>query len=312
MIPFVQLDDGFIGIAGQMRSRSGMMGSFLSLDGEIVRMAHLDSVFSVISGDPPAVFVGLELEPKRAPLRAVANKGASFPTLPPGTMSGFPVAYQRISKHRELTPSHEAVFLSIAFAISTVQTPIAIAEESYSCFSEIFFQEKGLPPSEKFVSCFKGLQNSKSEMFQEAWEYAHHLRMSMSHGRLQDQYLRRWLALDGPPLPKGLGLAKLSFVLALLGQDCVCLDARLLGVLFDDPGAKRRWEKQIEKKKGRITERALAAYEELEMLFLLDNPYYNPQDPLGRARCQWMSWEAVGGRAATHGVWLNVMEKTDA
>ena len=56
-----------------------------------------------------------------------------------------------------------------------------------------------------------------------------------------------------------------------------------------------------------VTELGLKRYEQVENSFLARNPFYDPSDPIGRARAQWMSWESVGGKAATHSVWLNVV-----
>jgi hypothetical protein len=58
---------------------------------------------------------------------------------------------------------------------------------------------------------------------------------------------------------------------------------------------------------SRVSDLSLRRYEKVEESFLSGNPFYRAGDPVGRARAQWMSWESVGGKAATHSVWLKVV-----
>jgi hypothetical protein len=108
-------------------------------------------------------------------------------------------------------------------------------------------------------------------------------------------------------LPVGLGVTKMSFTLALLGQDCVCLDARLLVRMFGSRDKATDVESGWGKSGSHVSELSLTRYEKVEDAFLKGNPMYDAKDPIGRARCQWMSWESVGGQAAKHSVWLSVV-----
>jgi len=225
--------------------------------------------------------------------------------LPPGVLSGFPTAARTLRKHRADLPSVDTITISGIFALSTVRTSIAEAEKSFSCFGDLYRAEgRSMPSIQDLVRCFRGLQNTKAAMFAGMRDYAPVIRQVMAMG-YQDRELRSVLALDSD-LPVGLGLAKLSFTLALLGQDTICLDGRLLGALFKSTDRKD-FERATGKRKGRVPEKALLTYEAAEDAFLEGNRFYDPRDPLGRARAQWQSWESVGKRGAEHGVWLDLL-----
>ena len=63
-------------------------------------------------------------------------------------------------------------------------------------------------------------------MFSEVAAYAPVIQQAIKSG-LRHRDLRRHLVRE-TDLPTGLGVTKVSFTLALLGHDCVCLDGRLL------------------------------------------------------------------------------------
>jgi hypothetical protein len=280
--------------------------------------SHIDAVVSI---DPAAVYFGVQAEWDQETAfnedilgveRAVANrarylaKGGKFPPLPPDMLSGFPIAEPYLRRHRMKPPTIDAIRVSGLFAVSTVRTRIEQAETQFDCFGQLYrAQGRQMPDLVKLRDCFVGLQNSKTAVFAAVAAYAATIHEALKSG-LRDRALRRHLALEAPP-PDGLGLAKLSFTLALLGQDTICLDARLLGRMFPRASDRMHFEKQISKREGRITEKALATYEAAEDAFLEGNRFYNPKDPIGRARAQWMSWEGVGQKGATHRVWLNLL-----
>lgn len=274
--------------------------------------AHIEVVASI---DPAAVYFGVQTRWDTANVldeRAVANrarykpKGDRFPLLPEGALSGFPVAEPHLRRHRMRPPTIDAIRVSGLFAVSTVRTRIELAETQFDCFGQLYrAQGRQMPDLRKLRDCFVGLQNSKTAVFAAVAAYAPTIHAAIRDG-LRDRALRRHLALSAPP-PDGLGLAKLSFTLALLGQDTICLDARLLGRMFPRATDRVHFEKQISKREGRITEKALATYEAAEDAFLEGNRFYDPKDPIGRARAQWMSWEGVGQKGATHRVWLNLL-----
>jgi hypothetical protein len=86
-------------------------------------------------------------------------------------------------------------------------------------------------------------------------------------------------------------LSKLSFTLALLGQD-TCLPRCALGVMFPRTVDRAHFERLTKKRSGRISEKALAAYEAAEDAFL--------SGLRGGG-------ESVGGKGAEHRVWLNLL-----
>lgn len=274
-------------------------------------------ITSVISTDPACVFYGARAAwSEMVHGRAAANrakkrlpkfvaKGHDFPVLPDGVLSGFPVAARTIRKLRGEVPSVDTITVSALFAVSTVRTSIEQAEMSYDCFGKLYnARSRTMPPVADLRQCFRGLQNTKSRMFSGVAGYASEIRQAIVAG-YQDRELRSVLALD-TDLPDGLGLAKLSFTLALLGHDTICLDGRLLGTMFSR-AQRTAFEGAIGKERGRISTRALQTYEAAEDAFLSGNPHFDPNDPIGRARAQWTSWEAVGGKGASHSVWLKML-----
>jgi hypothetical protein len=282
---------------------------------------ELADVLGAVSADPAAVYWGLALQwaevahrqaaeavqrwpaaeaARRAP--AYAARGHLFdPVL---DMTGFPE--DTLLRHRTSVPSLDTIRLSGLFAVSTVRTSIEQAEKSFNCFVALY-EERGraLPDIEDIRRCFRGLQNSKSRMFHEVAAYAPVIREGILRG-LQDRELRRWLVRE-TDLPVGLGVTKMSFTLALLGHDCVCLDARLLGRMFGSREKATEVESGWGKTGAHVSELSLRRYEKVEEAFLRGNPFYRTDDPIGRARAQWMSWESVGGQAAKHSVWLRVV-----
>jgi hypothetical protein len=323
-LPFVVLRNAptiSIVLAGLTQDKTHHLDVLTGFDPIRIELVEFSpsNVEAVVSIDPAAIYFGIDAEwgetlprTETAVEVAAANrkryqpKGGRFPLLPEGSISGFPIAEPYLRRHRMRPPSVDAIRVSGLFAVSTVRTRIEQAEEQFNCFGELY-KAKGreMPDLNKLRDCFIGLQNSKTAVFAAVANYASTIQDAMRRG-LRDRALRRELALSAPP-PEGLGLAKLSFTLALLGQDTICLDARLLGVMFPRQTDRVHFEKQISKRDGRISEKALATYEAAEDAFLEGNRYYNRKDPIGRARAQWMSWEGVGQKGASHRVWLNLL-----
>ena len=265
------------------------------------------------------------------PLGLVGGRGARFEPLPEGVASGFPRARQEIERYRAEVPTTRVIILSMAFALSTVRTNIASAERAFACYGERYHTTQGPPSYDDILDCFtlygQGLAPSKTETLRGIAPYGETIESAMLLG-LRDRDLRRHLA-TATDLPPGLSLAKLSFTLALLGQNVICLDARLLGTMFDaeEQETFNRRTKKADKgpSRGRLRQDAVDAYEEAEDLFLDGNRYYDPSDPLGQARAQWMSWESVGEKSKTgtlhrrgmrwqvvpaeHAVWIDVVSQ---
>lgn len=247
------------------------------------------------------------------PLGLVGARGVRFEALPEGVLSGFPIARPQIERHRREVPSESVITLSMAFALATVQTDIGRAEKAFACYGERYLSAGTTPTGPQILDCFvqagTGLEPTKTGILLGLKGYGAVVESAMLIG-LRDRALRRHLASEAT-MPRGLSLAKLSFTLALLGHDCICLDARLLGRIFTktERGAFERATRKSESGAyaGRLRPAAVDVYEEAEDAFLAGNPYYKPDDPLGRARAQWMSWESVGGEGATHATWLDVI-----
>jgi hypothetical protein len=311
-LPFVVARDAhddlplFVGLEG-----NDLVG--ISVPGGESFTLDAQEVIAVVSADPAAVFWGLNLEwyqahqrraaeaPRRAP--SYAPRGSRFNPLDL-PMTGFPS--ETLLRHRMMVPSVDTIRLSSLFAVSTVRTSIEEAERSFNCFVELYrARGRELPDVADIRNCFRGLQNTKSRMFHEVAEYAPVIQDAVSAG-LRDRELRRFLVRE-TDLPVGLGVAKASFTLALLGHDCVCLDARLLNRMFGSPKGALEIESGWGKTGRRVSELSLRRYEKVEDAFLAKNPFYDAGSPIGRARAQWMSWESVGRQAATHSVWLNVV-----
>jgi len=322
ILPFAVIDaDGYEPIVLLGSDENGLVG--LEYPSADLYALEPEDILAVVSIDPSAVFYGLRVARSEfvAPERMVANparrrlprfvtRGEAFPLLPEGELSGFPTAARTMRKHREQVPSLDTIRVSALFAVSTIRTSIEQAELAFECFGG-FYRKHGrqMPTVQEIKTCFRGLQNSKARMFSEVADYASVIRQVLETG-YQDREARSVLALD-TNLPVGLGLTKLSFTLALLGHDCICLDGRLLGVLFPRKIDRVKFEDVIGKERGRVSERALLAYEKAEDTFLAGNPHYDPNDPLGRARAQWTSWEAVGGKGAEHRVWLDLLPEEE-
>lgn len=309
MLPFVLVKDRFdlVPVLAGRDDSGGMIGVIMGR-GELVTFEPSD-VVSAISHDPAAVYSGIELQ-QTARLRLAAEavrrvpryqpRGQLFQPLPSGELSGFPS--EQLLRHRNMTPSAETIRLSAIFAGSTIMVGIEQAEKGYACLVETFKKRgRQFAPVDEILSCIQplGLVEMRSALYEGSERWAPQVQEAIKSG-LKDRALRKHLLLETSP-PRGLSLAKVSFVLALLGHDCICLDARLMNRMF---GAKAH---KIEQGWKSASELAIKRYEAVEDAFLKGNRYYDTSDPVGRARAQWMSWESVGGQGAKHSVWLDVV-----
>jgi hypothetical protein len=256
---------------------------------------------------------------RKAPPR-YKPRGELFQPFPNGMVSGYPLARPVLEKFRAEVPHEDAIRYSMLFAVSTIRVRIEAAEASFDCFVKLYEarkrmqlkpREKVFPPISQITKCFSALRNAKARQFHHVSDYAPVFHKAMVETGLRDRALRRYLAQQ-TDLPEGLGLAKLSFTLLLLGQDCMCMDTRILTRMFGSWEAAEQvqsgWGKTP---KGRISDLGLARYEAVEDSFITGNMFYDPTDPIGRARAQWISWEPLGEppRPSEHGVWLKVAER---
>jgi hypothetical protein len=301
------------------RDAEGLVGLDATGGYEGVRLYSFEpeDVASAVSVDPAAARFGIELvwsereERRAAEVPAAVRKSPGYlfgpieSSDPFGTpvVTGFGEVRSQLLKHRAEVPSVETVRLSTVFAGSTIRTGIETAERAFACIVELFVARgRKFPSIGEIDGCIRrlGLYESRRRMYEESAAWAPAVVDAIAKGA-RDRALRKELYL-GTELPTGISLAKLSFILALLGQDTVCLDARILDRMF---GAG--WEKRS-KGWAAKSELALKRYEQTEDAFLRGNPFYRPGDPIGRARAQWQSWESVGGAPATHSVWLRVIQ----
>jgi hypothetical protein len=286
-------------------------GRFLALDP--------GDVGTIMDTDPAAVYFGVQLawalaapmplaaEAVVIPMRAeLGRKFEPLLTTDPFSVpvSGFDEVRAQLLRHRAEVPSVETIRLTAIFAGLTVGVGIAQAEKGFRCLVDLFQHTKGEPPIEKVRDCIwsLGYHRIRERLYSEAPRWAPVCQEAIRNG-LKDRELREHLFLH-TDLPAGLSLAKLSFVLALLGHNLVCLDVRILDRMFG-PGMASRYSGMWDTK----TQLSLARYERTEDAFLRGNPFYRPNDPVGRARAQWMSWESAGApaRVETHATWLNVV-----
>lgn len=268
--------------------------------------------------DAVKALIDQDLEPRLAAPKKRAGRfqprGQLFAPLPAGMVSGYPIARPTLQAFRQTVPSEDVVRLSALFAVSTIRVRIEAAEESFECFAERYESARGrasFPSIEQIRACFGTLKNTKARQFSEVSAYAPVIHSALRQG-MRDRQLRHHLAVQ-TDLPVGLGLAKLSFTLLLLGQDIMCLDTRILSRMFGSVQKAEDVEKGWEKRGKRVSELGLARYEAVEESFLSGNRFYDPRDPIGRARAQWMSWEPLGHPPvpATHSVWLKVVTQIE-
>jgi hypothetical protein len=140
-----------------------------------------------------------------------------------------------------------------------------------------------------------GLGLDKAGPLRGFYEYRHTMLAAMQESGLHDDALRRHLALVVGNLPSGLALTKLSFILALVGNDTGCLDARILEWVFDAEDSKA-FSSQVGGKAtgGRAGPTAYARYRHWEKDILENCAFYDPKAPLPLAQAQWALWESLG------------------
>jgi hypothetical protein len=265
-----------------------------------------------VNADPAAVFFGADgafqkgAQRFAADVRRLRPLGYRFRPMPAGVVSGYPMVRSTLEKHRRELPSVETIRLSAVFAGSSIMVGIEQAERSFACMTALFRRAGGFVPLEEIKHCIVslGLHKIRQRLYVESEAWAHEVRAALEKG-LRDRELRRHLLFE-TKRPATIGLAKTSFTLALLGQDTICLDTRILTRLFP------KKHNEIEKSFAKVGPTSLSRYESVEDAFLKGNPHYNASDPIGRARAQWMSWESVGGKGATHSTWLSVVRGSGA
>lgn len=281
------------------------------------RVESLDAsdVMAVGTGDPAAVSFAPELDVQRE-LPMAANKVVRLPTrrkrpvVPTSFVTGYErFAAPRAAYWREHGVGTQPLLAAGVFSLSSIQVPIVTTLKLFSMLTPHVIDDE-LPTLDQLQRIVKragaGL-HSKSRG-RPRW-YAEYERYRFALSQMIDIGLRdddlRYAASVETPLPLGLGLAKLSFTLALVGNDCGCLDARIIGWAFTKPTAKRFADIMSRKRAdGSVSPSTYGYYVRAEKRILVrDSPFFDPESPVGIARSQWMLWESLGAdtdRTHTH------------
>lgn len=190
------------------------------------------------------------------------------------------------------------------FSLASIQTSIERALMLFQGLMPYVIEDR-LPSQAKLAKVVAasgaGLHESRPLWFREycAWRGE----IQGARDEAIDDGLRRILCLD-VGLPRGLGLAKLSFTLALVGMNLGCLDARIVSYAFTKHTAQKFLGRVNRKKDdGTFTAATYAVYRKAELDILTKTPFYNERDPVALSRSQWMLWESLGpeeSRTHTH------------
>jgi len=238
------------------------------------------------------------------------------PSLIGEAISGYPIAWERVRAWREgAALDWRTVALVGVFCLTTVQRPIETAEQAYRSFGPVLLAalEHGVMPTEGEVERLVrsahvgGLEKTLARNVVAMLHYAPWLAERLQGSRDYTRGFRNRIALDR--IPNGLSLAKLSFLVSILGRDAACIDARLYDSFFKgDREAIRRALKGVEKSKGRISELKLKRYKNLEDR-LKRTRFWDSQWPMPYAQAQWRMWESLGEEPAEHdSLWSVVPE----
>jgi hypothetical protein len=217
-----------------------------------------------------------------------------------GVVTGY-TAYANESAlfWRQHGANAQTILTAGVFALASVQTPIDRTLQLTAMLMPYLVEGK-LPARRRLRTiCEKagvGLQNSRPDWFQAFEKYVDDI--EARSGDLLDDDFRKDLC-ENTVLPKGLSITKLSFVLALIGNNCGCLDARILNWAYGDDSSKVA--KDIASKtRGHVSPARYQKYRDAEVSILSQTPYFNPEDPVGLARAQWMLWEQLGEGGAEY------------
>jgi len=274
-------------------------------------------------------------------------EGEAFP-------SGYPHAWKIIRRWREgVAPDWRTVALSAIFARFSIQRPIEEAEELFRAFGPTIRDAmlRGTLPTEAQLLRFKGIKGTRAtrqltsgkRRGEYSWddipailsifEWAPWVAEQAATSKDYSRDFRNLIASEWAP--RGLGIAKISFTMMLMGRDAACMDTRMQRYFFGEYeaeessfsfGALEDEETEIghspervqfEKKTSRrrtgkeargVTEKAIATYAALEDK-LEETPYFDPDWAMPYAKAQWMLWETLGRTATTasHGALWDVI-----
>lgn len=271
---------------------------------DVVALATTDPAGASFAGRPTYV----------SAVRAAANKKViQFPRrrereeAPRGFVTGY-TEYARPAAlfWREHAVGPQPLLAAGVFALSSIQTPIASALRLFVALTP-YVIDNHLPSIKRLTNLVErsgaGLdspQTGRPRWYLEYEAFRHAIVMWIENGERDDE-LRYQLAVERP-LPLGLGLAKLSFTLALVGQNLGCLDARIIKWAFTDKtGAAFTRRVTRKRPNGSVSPEVYADYRSAELRILTETPFFDEDDPVGLARSQWMLWESLGPvEARTH------------
>ena len=324
-----------------------------------------DDCFGVISTEAGCVLGGVRpaLIPSLVstqlltePERLVANEAQVIMLRPKHTdgdefPSGYPHAWETIRHWREgVAPDWRTIALSAIFARNSVQRTIEEAEMLFRTFGPTIRDAilRGHPPTEAQLLRMKGIKGtratstSKKRKVGYSWDdipsylgifewapwVAAQAASTRYDRRFRDAIVTEWA-------PYGLGIAKVSFTMMLMGRDAACIDSRMQRLFFgeyesaeddasfdveeiesEESGAspeRLAWLKKVARRstaKGSrgVSAGALRTYQKLENR-LSKSPYFDASWPMPYARAQWMMWETLGRTAgpAKHDALWEVM-----
>jgi uncharacterized protein YjbI with pentapeptide repeats len=247
-----------------------------------------------------------------------------------GELTGYDVfAAQNAVTLREQPLGWLPLRAALAYSILSKNTGIEQANRALKNMGHLlaapaFLQAEDIVPRIKMT----GIQNDKAAEMVEADRWAYNL--SVHAPRLYDAELLRYLCyVTG--LPTGIGLAKVSFTLALIGHNLPCLDARLLAVVYGKEQVKAAASSMArlnaKKKAGQLENARTLDRNDAVDVYLDESRRifaqfaFMPEDaPFYYSRSQWALWErspiAKRGRAVeatlhTHEEYAELIDAID-
>lgn len=275
-----------------------------------LRVVDPDDVLAVADTDPARTSFAPDLSAELCATRLAANDVVRLPRrrkrtdVPTSFVSGYDVyARERALYWRKRGAGTQPLLAAGVFSLSSIQTNIVTALKLFELLTPWVLEDE-VPPKRELESIVRasgaGFVTKRPRWYLAYADYRFKVAAAMDLG-LRDDALRRAMSVQ-TPVPIGLGLAKLSFTLALVGNDLGCLDARILAWALT-PHTRKKFESAISKKReGTYSEAVYRIYRQAELRILADDsPFYDPTDPVALARSQWMLWESLGPESArTH------------
>lgn len=225
--------------------------------------------------------------------------------------SGYPMAWEKIRHWRDtVAPRWQTVALVGIFAALTVRDSYEMAEEIFEDVGPTIraFLRGNILPTEPMIEQllvergYRGLRERRASTIASVLPFsgplAKRLRRDPDFGR----GFRNRAALE-MRLPDGIGLAKFSFWVSLLGRDAACIDTAMLRWWFGEEYervAERFQKEKVRGKRVRISDRMIVDYNALEDMLRDEPGVWKAKWPMPYARAQWLLWEKAVGDEVTH------------